>query len=103
MGKRDEKLTLRDAVAAGYGAHSTLRKHISAGELPASKDSRGRTVMRLPDLDAWAAVRRVKLVRSDEVDPKIKARAQKVAAEAPRLTEAQARAVATILVKGGGQ
>lgn len=98
---KNEELTLREAVSERYGAHSTLRKHIAEGNIAASKNAEGKIVMRREDLDAWAELRAVQRSRGGRVDPRIKARAQKIAAEAPRLSEAEARAVATILVKGG--
>ncbi|WP_145943549.1 hypothetical protein [Corynebacterium glyciniphilum] len=100
MGKNEE-LTLREAVSERYGAHSTLRKHIAEGNLAASKNAEGKIVMRREDLDAWKELRDTQRACGGQVDPRIKARARVIAAEAPRLSEAEARAVATILVKGG--
>lgn len=97
---KTEELTLREAVSEKYAAHSTLRKHIAEGNLAASKNAEGKIVMRRVDLDAWKQLRDTQTC-GGQVDPRIKARARVIAAKAPRLSEAEARAVATILVKGG--
>lgn len=48
-----ELYTLREAVALGWGGHSTLKKYIHQGKLPASKVM-GVTRVRKADLEALA-------------------------------------------------
>ena len=74
-------LTLQEAVAAGYGAYSTLRSWIAQGKLPAYKTGSRVKVLRA-DLDALVIP-----VGGDPVDAAI----DKLVATAPPLTPEQTR------------
>lgn len=82
-------LTLRDAVAAGYGGHSTLRMHIASGRLPAVKIG-GRVRIRRGDLDAFATP-----VRAGSTEAAIQAAVQALVAAAPPLRPEQLDEVAS--------
>ena len=86
-------LSLQEAVSLGYGAYQTLRKHIAEGRLPAVKIGSRVKVLRT-DLDALAVPKRA----SSFAD--IEAAAERIAASAPPLTDAQVRRLAAIF--GGG-
>lgn len=88
---RTHYLTLQEAVAAGYGAYSTLRSWIAQGKLPAYKTGTRVKVLRT-DLEA--------LVTPTGVDP-INAAIDKLVAAAPPLTPEQTRCLRDLL--GGAQ
>ena len=80
-------LTRQEAVAAGYGAYSTLRSWIAQGKLPAYKTGSRVKVLR-SDLDA--------LVTPTGVDP-VDAAIDKLVAAAPPLTPEQTRRLHDLL------
>lgn len=86
---RTHYLTLREAVAEGYGAYSTLRSWIAQGKLPASKTGSRVKILR-SDLDA--------LARPAGVDP-IEAAIERLVAAAPPLTPEQTRRVRDLLAE----
>lgn len=88
---RTHYLTLQEAVAAGYGAYSTLRSWIRQGKLPAYKTGTRVKVLRT-DLEA--------LVTPTGVDP-VDAAIDKLVAAAPPLTAEQTRRLRDLL--GGAQ
>ena len=91
-------LTLQQAAAEGYAAYSTLRKYITDGRLPAVKVGSASRSVKVGS--------RVKVLRADlealavAVRPatfeEIEAAAERLAASAPPLNDAQARRLSTI-------
>ena len=82
-------LTLQQAAAEGYAAYSTLRKYITAGRLPAVKVGSRVKVLRA-DLEALAVA--VRPATFEEIE----AAAERLAASAPPLNDAQVRRLSTI-------
>lgn len=82
-------ITLQEAVTLGYGAYQTLRKYIADGRLPAVKIGSRVKVLRT-DLDELAVPKRA----SSFAD--VEAAAERIAASAPPLTDAQVRRLAAI-------
>lgn len=82
-------LTLQQAAAEGYAAYSTLRKYITDGRLPAVKVGSRVKVLRA-DLEALAVA--VRPATFEEIE----AAAERLAASAPPLNDAQVRRLSTI-------
>lgn len=82
-------LTLQQAVSLGYGAYQTLRKYIADGRLPAVKIGSRVKVLR-SDLDALAVPKRASSFEE------IEAAAERIAASALPLTDAQVRRIGAI-------
>lgn len=82
-------LTLQQAAAEGYAAYSTLRKYITDGRLPAVKVGSRVKVLRA-DLEALAVS--VRPATFEEIE----AAAERLAASAPPLNDAQVRRLSTI-------
>ncbi|MDN6137043.1 helix-turn-helix domain-containing protein [Corynebacterium sp.] len=82
-------LTLQQAAAEGYAAYSTLRKYITDGRLPAVKVGPRVKVLRA-DLEALAVA--VRPATFEEIE----AAAERLAASAPPLNDAQVRRLSTI-------
>ena len=82
-------LTLQQAAAEGYAAYSTLRKYITDGRLPAVKVGSRVKVLRA-DLEALAVD--VRPATFEEIE----AAAERLAASAPPLNDAQVRRLSTI-------
>ncbi|HCN39367.1 helix-turn-helix domain-containing protein [Rothia sp. (in: high G+C Gram-positive bacteria)] len=82
-------LTLQQAAAEGYAAYSTLRKYITDGRLPAVKVGSRVKVLRA-DLEALAVALRPATFEE------IEAAAERLAASAPPLNDAQVRRLSTI-------
>lgn len=82
-------LTLQQAAAEGYAAYSTLRKYITDGRLPAVKVGSRAKVLRA-DLEALAVA--VRPATFEEIE----AAAERLAASAPPLNDAQVRRLSTI-------
>lgn len=82
-------LTLQQAIAEGYGAYSTLRKYIADGRLPAVKIGSRIKLLRT-DLEA------LKTPAGQTPVSEIEAAAERFAASAPPLTDAQVRRLAAI-------
>ena len=82
-------ITLQEAVSLGYGAYQTLRKWIADGRLPAVKIGSRIKVLRT-DLDALAVA--VRPATFEDVE----AAAERLAASAPPLSDAQVRRLSTI-------
>lgn len=85
----DHYLTLQEAVSLGYGAYQTLRKWIADGRLPAVKIG-SRVKVLQTDLDALAVA--VKPSTFEDIE----AAAERLAASAPPLTDAQVRRLTAI-------
>lgn len=81
-------ITLQEASKLGYGAYQTLRKYIADGRLPAVKIGARVKVLR-SDLDALATPKHASF--ND-----IETAAERLAASAPPLTDAQVRRLASI-------
>lgn len=82
-------LTLQQAAAEGYAAYSTLRKYITDGRLPAVKVGSRVKVLRA-DLEALA------VALWPATFEEIEAAAERLAASAPPLNDAQVRRLSTI-------
>ena len=82
-------LTLQQAAAEGYAAYSTLRKYITDGRLPAVMVGSRVKVLRA-DLEALAVA--VRPATFEEIE----AAAERLAASAPPLNDAQVRRLSTI-------
>ncbi|MGP5164896.1 hypothetical protein [Arthrobacter rhombi] len=82
-------LTLQQAAAEGYAAYSTLRKYITDGRLPAVKVGSRVKVLRAA-LEALAVA--VRPATFEEIE----AAAERLAASAPPLNDAQVRRLSTI-------
>lgn len=82
-------LTLQQAAAEGYAAYSILRKYITDGRLPAVKVGSRVKVLRA-DLEALAVA--VRPATFEEIE----AAAERLAASAPPLNDAQVRRLSTI-------
>lgn len=82
-------LTLQQSAAEGYAAYSTLRKYITDGRLPAVKVGSRVKVLRA-DLEALAVA--VRPATFEEIE----AAAERLAASAPPLNDAQVRRLSTI-------
>ncbi|WP_353081282.1 helix-turn-helix domain-containing protein [Tessaracoccus lapidicaptus] len=85
----DHYLTLQEAVSRGYGAYQTLRKWIADGRLPAVKIG-SRVKVLQSDLDALAVA--IKPSTFEDIE----ASAERLAASAPTLTDAQVRRLTAI-------
>lgn len=82
-------LNLTDAVELGFGAYQTLRRYIAQGKLPAVKVG-GRIKALRSDLDALAVPKRRSAFEEVETS------AERLAASAPPLSDAQVRRLSTI-------
>lgn len=85
--ERTHYLTLREAVAEGYGAYQTLRLWIRQGKLPAYKTGKRVKVLRT-DLEALCVP-----VGGNPVDAAI----EKLVAAAPHLSDEQTRRLRELL------
>lgn len=89
-----EWLSLKEAVALGYGGYSTLRERIARRELQAYRIG-GLVKVRREDLDALLLP-----ARGEPTFEDVETAVQRIVAAAPPLTDAQCRRLAALF--GGG-
>lgn len=94
-----DPVSLLDAVAAGYGGYSTLRKHARAGLVASEKVGR-RVYLERSDLDHLREPTPVEPRAADPLDTVIREWAERQAVTAPPMSARDALIVARILRAG---